>query len=480
MVDALLGGKTDAASKLVSFRVDVRLAAGSTGNALDACLVALNLLQRFLKRVRYKGDKKALAPLGGMRPKKISSGSEGDASMTLVFGDEPVSTSGPTLYVGSSGWSAYLSEARPCGWNPPVRNKLGALYAGALAVGEVFKAVFPEAMPEKIRHLEHDLVTHGRARQPVIRPDIPRVLDLSDFAIVGCGAVGQALGLALKNTARLSGNITLFDPDAIDQSNEQRYPLGLGNVSGINKAQYLAAFLQQDNPLLVPGIVPHKYEDYMGGYPCMWSDVAVCVDNVWTRINVQGAVPRTVWNGWTDVSPNSLRYGVSRHVLGNDNACIACYYYPDGPSPSESDMNSIRTGLPREEVERLAAGATCTPELVERVSKNTGIPFQVLKGAVGKPFHALLHGNCGVFNQRVHGAGVTAPAPHQPMLVGIMLAAQLVLAQADPSAVPVESLSEFDALKIPSHLCVFRSEKHPRCFCNEPAYKKAYRDKWGA
>lgn len=481
MVNEMLDDEIDVASRLDSFRIDVRLASGATGNAVDACLVALNLLPRFLKCVRYEGSENALAPMNAAHVERINRGSEWGASMVLVFGDEKAPAGTDALYVGSSGWSSYLSTTRPCAWNPAVRNRLGALYAGALAVGEVFKAVFPEATPERIRHLEHDLVTHGRAKQPVTRPAMPQVLNLNDVTIIGCGAVGQALCFALRDTIPLAGNVMLVDHDQLDQSNEQRYVLAFGDARGANKAQYLSEFLKHGNPLLAAGIVPYKYELHMSMYPGAVSDVVVCVDNVWTRINVQGAIPRVIWNGWTDVSPNKLRYGVSRHVLGNGNACIACYYYPEGPQPSESDMNSIRTGLPKEEVERLlAAGAVCTPDLARRVSRNTGIPLQVLEGAVGKPFHALLHGNCGVFNQRMHGVGAATPAPHQPALVGIMLAAQLVLAQSEPATAPIESLSEFDALRIPNQSCVFRSKRHPRCFCGESVYQEAYDSKWGA
>ena len=480
MISALLDRKIDAASRLDSFAIDVRLADDPPSNAADACLVALNLLPRFLKYVKYEGSEKVPASMNPMHTERIGYGSNRNTSMVLVFGKEIVPTDAETLYVDSSGWSSYLSTTRPCDWNPSVRNRLGALYAGSLAVGEVFKAALPEAAPKKIRHLEYDLVTHGRARQPVTRPAMPPILDLDDFMIVGCGAVGQAMCFALRDTLPLAGNVMLVDHDALDESNEQRYPLAFGDARGINKAHYLGVFLEHGNPLLTAGIVTHKYEIHMAVNSCAGTNVVTCVDNVWTRINVQGSIPRIIWNGWTDVSPNKLRYGISRHMLGNDNACIACYYYPDGPAPSELEMNSIRTGLPQEEIKHLLdTGATCTPELARRVSGNTGIPLQILEGAVGKPFHALLHGNCGVFNQRVHGVGAATPAPHQPMLVGVVLAAQLILAQSDPAAVPIESLSEFDALQIPNHSCVFRSKKHPRCFCNEPEYQEAYHAKWG-
>lgn len=478
----------DFRSRLDSFRVDVHLSEDSVidKNAINACYVVLNLLPRFLKCVRYEGPSNVLKLLQPSQIRKLNFGKDDwNASMTLVFGNKTFPDEKNPLYISSSGWSSYLSIKQPCSWSPLMTNSLGALYTGALAVGEVFKKLLPEINPDKISHIEYDLLTHGTAKQPVIEPKIPEIINLNNLAIVGCGAVGQALCLGLKLSARLTGQIILFDQDKLDQSNEQRYIIGVEEVRGTSKAQHMANFLQNSNPSLIALAVQSKFEDYVTvTYPNpLGEEVVVSVDNVWTRVNVQAALPKVVWNGWTDVASGSLRYGVSRHSLGNENECLSCSYYPDGTSPSELEMNSIMTGLPKDEIQQLLDNkAICTSQLIEKVSRNTGIPLQTLLPNINQPFHKLLHGDCGVFTQRIHGIGVTAPAPHQPMLAGILLASQLILSRLELPAETklIESISDFDALKIPNSSCLFLSKKNPKCFCNDSVYKNAYKEKWNS
>ena len=449
--------------------------------------MALNLLAR-MARVRYSGPEEMVNTLPPQLGRRIApvGGDTGKASMSIVFGESRVDGAPRPLYVGSSGWSAYLSTRGPCTWSPRVPNGVGGALAGALAAGEVFKAMFPEAGPEPAAHLEYDLVTHGRAPQPVTSPGIPDVVDFGRMALVGCGAIGQALCLALRGV-RLAGEVVLVDDERLDESNEQRYVLAHEGTRGWGKASCLASQLAFTNPLLKITVAESSYEAYVTEFGrCFEPEtVVVCVDNVATRVNVQGILPRVVWNGWTDVARGSLRYGVSRHALGGGGACVACYYYPEGGQPSRARMNSVMTGLPEGEVEGLLSrNATCTEEIVRRVSSNRGIPPAMLMPNVGLPFAELLHGGCGVFALGgARGAG-PAPAPHQPALAGILLASQLVLSdvarsQPGPGPLLIESASDFDAMRLPGPECLFQLQRDGRCFCGDADYVAAYRRKWG-
>ena len=458
-------------------------------NLLPGCHVALNLLAR-MARVRYSGPEEmvgTLPPQLGSRIAPVGSGgATEEASMSVVFGTSRVDGAPRPLYVGSSGWSAYLSTRGPCTWSPRVHNGMGGALAGALAAGEVFKAMFPEAGPKPAVHLEYDLVTHGRAPQPVTSPGIPNVVDLDRVALVGCGAIGQAVCLALRGV-RLAGEVVLVDDEMLDESNEQRYVLAHELTRGGEKASYLAKHLAFANPLLKITVGKASYEAYMTelGRCFEPETVVVCVDNVETRVNVQGILPRVVWNGWTDVARGSLRYGVSRHVLGGGGACVACYYYPEGGQPSRARMDSVMTGLPEGEIEGLLSrNATCTKEIVRRVASSRGIPEAMLMPNVGLPFGELLHGRCGVFALGGGRGAGPAPAPHQPMLAGILLASQLVLshvAREQPGSEQylIESASDFDAMRLPGPDCLFRLRRDERCFCGDADYTEAYQRKWG-
>ena len=489
MAAVLLGGAEPggtAGARFGSFCAEVRMARSNEDPcAVAACHVALNLLTRFLARVQYRGP---VGPLGGLdkpQRRRVDKNGLGKAKMTLVIGDEKPAPGSEALYIGSAGWSSYLSTSRPCTWRPASPcNPLGAMMAGALAAGEVFKRLFADAVPEPIAHVEYDLATHGAAkRHPVLAPDVPAVVDLRRMALVGCGAIGQAVCFALAPFP-LSGHLTLIDHDKVDESNLQRYILASKNTVGWPKASLLEAYLRQSSPILqcLPVQGTLEYFAACHGSAVEFDTIVVCVDNVPTRINVQGMLPRVVWNGWTDVSRHSLRYGVSRHAISGRYACIGCYYHPEGPEPTAMDMNAALTGLPRGEIRRLLDGnAVCTTALVRRVSEKSGIALDALRPSIGRPFRDLLHGECGVFALGGGEGAATAPAPHQPLMAGIHIAAQLILSRckaAPGSITRIESISSFDAMKIPRPGCLFKAAKDSRCFCTDRDYIDAYKAKW--
>lgn len=417
----------------------------------------------------------------GFPPSHVQSlnfGGEWGASATLVFGHGESSGARNALYAGSSGWSSYLSAGGPCPWVPAVYNALGAMHAGALAVGEVFKMLAREARPETAARLEYDLVTHGRARQPVTDPPVPEIVDLGDLTVVGCGAIGQALCCALSAT-RLAGRVTLLDPENFDESNEQRYLTAFEEERGRPKVRRAGLILSARSPPLRVNGTDLTYEAYMETADARVSEVAVCVDNVKTRLNAQAALPRTLWNGWTDVGPGSLRYGVSRHSLAGGSACLACYYRPGGGPPSGEDMEASKTGLSKDRIREIRArGEPCSRGLLAEVARGAGMPLRRLLPFEGRPFGDLLHGDCGVFSMRPGEPEAPTPAPHQPALAGILLASQLILERIAPEEAALRSLSDFDALRVPGPLCLVESKRHPDCFCGDPAYRRAYERKW--
>ena len=487
--DALLGkaGRGGAGgSRFGSLCAEVRMARrGGDPGAAVACSVALDLLARFLARVQYRGPPELLRYLCTPQRRHIEGNGLKRADVSLVIGDEKPAPGSEAIYVGSSGWSSYLSTERPCAWGPDASgNAMGAMMSGALAAGEVFKRLFPDAGPEIVPHIEHDLATHGAAkRQPVLAPRVPPVVDLKRTALVGCGAIGQAICLALAQFP-LSGHVTLIDHDRVDASNLQRYVLASEEMVGAPKAVLLGNYLAQNSPLLRRQAVPDTFEAFASHYGSRirYDTVVVCVDNVGTRVNVQGMLPRVVWNGWTDVSRHSLRYGASRHVIGGKYACIGCYYHPEGPEPTAEDMGAAMTGLPAPRIRRLLSdGAICTPDLAQEVSEKSGVALDMLAPNIGRPFREILHGRCGVFALKTGEGAVTAPAPHQPMLAGLLVASQLVLSRCrapQGEILRVKSASSFDAMRVPRAGCLFKVAKVGRCFCADRDYIDAYRAKW--
>ena len=485
MFSALVDNKNlnDFQIRLDSFRVKIILqdTVKHTENFKHACYVALNLLPRLLKSVRYAGDHEILAMLLPSHISKINIGvDDWYADVTLVFGDKPEPSEKNVLYIGSSGWSAYISKNRPCGWKVE-KNNLSALYVGALSVGEVFKKILPELNQQEITHFEYDLITHGKISQPVIEPKIPEIIDYDDLLIIGCGAIGQAYCSAIKFAAKIKGKIKLVDHDHLEPSNEQRYIHAFEELRGRSKSELMGTYLASDNTTCTPITIPIKYEDYINlSNEFFNKEVIVMVDTIQTRLNVQAGLPKILWNAWTDVAKGSLRYGIGHHCIDGEYECLGCAYYPTGSSPTEMDMNVIMTGLSQEEIkQKLAPGYIVSREDIQRISQSKRIPIQKLSPNIGKPFQNLLHGDCGVFTHRIHGQDVVAPAPHVPTLAGIILASQVILRKLNiPKESKLIESASYESLHIPNSDCITNLKKHPNCFCNDQEYKQAYAKKW--
>lgn len=475
-----------------SFRVDVVLQESARDpNSAMACFIALNLLPRFLRCVRYKGDNTMLTNFPPSHTAKINLAvhdADWKPHITLVFGTEPIVLSSHVIYIGSAGWSVYLSAKEPCKWDSAANvNRIAAMYAGALAVGEVFKMLMSglNVKSEMIDTLEYDLVTHGLATEhPVVEPKLPDILNFNGLTIVGCGAIGQALIVSLANATYLSGHVILIDQDKLEPSNEQRYILGFEEKRGQSKVNVAQEVLKQSNNLLVVTVLPMKYEDAASAFEesPFGPEIVTSVDNERTRMNAQASLPRILWNAWTDVSEGSLSYGVGQHILDNEFECVACSYFPKGKSPSSQlEMNAIRTGIPESELRgRIAKGDICKPEDIERIAKTHSLVKEGLQALVGMPLREVLHGECGVFSVKMPEKHETTPAPHTPVLAGTLLASQLVLSRLllPDKARLIESVAEFESFGIPNSSCLMKKKKNPSCFCNDPVYIEAYCAKW--
>lgn len=499
MAGALLGAGKEAGEsavkRLASLSVDVVASDDCMdgGDALAACHTALNLLPRFVGRVAYSGPPGAAAGLQPSVRKAIRRGRRRTSRrrqrplLTLSFGaGGGEEYGGDTVHVGASGWSAYLSRRAPCPWKDGGRRAgMGAMAAGALAAGEAFKAALPEANPTPVDHLEYDLATHGDARQPVLDPVLPECVDMGVTAIVGCGAIGQAACLALRTTG-LAGTAVLVDHERIDESNVQRYALASKETVDLQKAEFVAQVLGRDNPRLRTFAYAMPYEEFAHRQDSVTviENMVVCVDNVETRVSVQGALPRAVWNGWTDNGRGELGYGVSRHAYDGRHGCVSCYYKRSaGPAPTRHELAEARTGISAETIARMeGSGEPCTEEHVRAAARRMGARFEDLERHVGRPVAGLLHGECGVF--RMGGGrrgGEAAPAPHQSMMAGVLLASQVILSRlALPGAPgPIESAAEFHALHLPGPSCRVNVPRMRGCICGDPAYTGAYASKWG-
>lgn len=452
------------------------------------CNVILNLLDRFLTKIRFVGNQEILTKLfpPSFLQKLQTKAFEGELDLSIVIGNKKSEIQNP-LYIASSGWSIYLSRKNPCNWKNYANNSLSAIYVAALTVGEVFKLIVRDYISVEIYdEFIYDFITHGKKQQPINTPILPSMLDVN-LTIIGCGGIGQAVVFAL-NQFKLRGKITLIDPDIIDESNRQRYLLAFDETIGMNKAVYLSQFLMNNkNHFLTSLEFLWDYKTSISIFDSLFKmeEIFISVDNKRTRINLQAALPKMIWNIWTDTGEKNLRYGIGKHDFINEYQCLACAYYPEGDIPSQMELNATLLGMNQEEINsRLEQNDLITKGDLNYFLNNFNLnPNQInkIKSLIGQPFSNIFHGECGIFNVKLNEKHEFTTAPHIPVLAGTYGVIQYMVSRFKiPDGKTITSVGEFDAFTYPSESCLIKKKRHPKCICNDPIYQEVFKNKWGS
>lgn len=230
--------------RLNNFKIQINIE-DDDQNTIDTCLILLNLLPRFFFNVSFIGNKKLLESFPESHRRSIKT-KQIDSSLTISLGrEEKLNSKNPVLYVGSCGWTSYISTSNPINYPKNQANPIGALLAGALACGEAFKIAFPELKGEIIDELIYDPLTQGTGADPVIEPLIPDEIHFEDLTLVGLGGVGMGIIGCLNRLNRITGKLRLIDPEITDMSNEQRYLFSYKETRNIPKVDLALKVLNQ-------------------------------------------------------------------------------------------------------------------------------------------------------------------------------------------------------------------------------------------
>ncbi len=407
-----------------------------------------------------------------------------DATVCLAVGDPQVSGAGPTIYLGSDGWLARVSNKGPVS-SGATDNPLGAAAAACFGAANAFRAVFSSQLQNgdldedlTMSLLDYDPTSTARAN-PELGP-----VDLGESHLVGLGAIGNGAVWALSKVPGLSGNLHLVDHEKVDLTNLQRYVLATMADVDASKVALAEGFLRGT------GLETHPRPERWGAYLAArdaWKleTVAVAVDSAEDRVGIQAVLPRWVVNAWTQ--PEDL--GVSRHSFDGDHACLACLYLPEGEQKSEATLVAEAVGLPNEWQhvgERLLKDVPTERPFLERIAVAKGLALERLLPFEGRSLRALyVEGWCG---RAVIGfdaeegkvARAEVPMAFQSALAGVMLAAELVarttgLKDAPP---PVETRINLlqplaEALSFP-----IAKDTRERCICQDEDFVRAYRAKY--
>lgn len=412
----------------------------------------------------------------------------------LVVGENRVrwgAAETPTIYVGSDGWLAKLSTARPVG-SGATSNPFGAGAAACIGTANLFRAIFSTQLRggELDRDMTVSLLDYELTATNPANPSLPDVIDLGETFLVGVGAIGHGAVWSWRRTHGLRGTLHLVDDESYDETNPQRYVDTYAAGMPPMKVEHAAALLRSAAAVGLH-VVPHTlaWDEYLGERGD-WNleRVALALDSAEDRIFAQACLPHWIFNSWTQAD----NLGVSRHDFLT-TACVACLYLPASQRPDLDDLVADALKFQGEQELRLVREYLDTERPLDRamlskIAHQVGVGEDVLLPFEGAPLIALYHrAACGGrilrFGGEVGSAGrqVEVPMAFQSALAGIMLAAEVVIEAADlrPGRLPVRT--EINLLRPLSGTLCTPEAKHPsqRCICQDADFISAYQAKYG-
>lgn len=404
----------------------------------------------------------------------------------IVVGETRIDAAA-SIHTGSDRWIARVSSERPMGSGASA-NPFGAGAAACLAAANLFRGMFGEWLtrPELDRDATLSLLnfeTGDRAENG----ELPRGADIGRVQLAGAGAIGNGFLWALANAADIRGRLHVIDPEALELSNLQRYVMALRKQVGTAKVRLAARVLAGTGVTVRP--FKETWREYAArGEPL--GHVAVALDTVRDRVQLQASLPARISNAWTQTGD----LGVSRHGFGDDAACLACLYLPTGPRRNDDEIVAGELGLgcdPAQlmRVRNMLHQAIPVDEgFIREVAAATGVDPERLMPFSGLPLRSFrsraVCGNALLRAPDGGGADTEVPLAFQSALAGIMLAADLVGRRAGLQEVEPPTKSVIDVLRPlprrPSLSVAPRREGAARCICRDPDYVEAYRTKHAA
>jgi molybdopterin/thiamine biosynthesis adenylyltransferase len=308
-------------------------------------------------------------------------------------------------------------------------------------------------------------------------------ISLPPTHLVGLGAVGNAAVWALAHLP-LGGTLQLVDPETVTLSNVQRYALtGLEDVGSL-KAELAARRLAMSRIAAVPRVM--TWSDYVMRDDRAPLDVVLtAVDGVAARIQAQAALPRQIFNGWTDADG----LGVSSHVqFGSGEPCLACLYRSRKPRESDLQLFAKNVGFSLEEtLNMLASRQSLSAEQVWRVEDY----YELSRGALA----AWQGADLLRFREEVVCGGIIAklsghvaeeednlvPLAHQSTMAGVVLVAEFLKRLAFPQSSGYPNIIRCRITRPLPDSFLF-SQQRPQgdaCFCTDEDFVEVWRKHWG-
>jgi hypothetical protein len=390
----------------------------------------------------------------------------------------------PTLYVGSENWIVKFSTEKAVG-SSDYNNPFAAGIAACFASANIFRFVFKEnlAFGDLDSDFQLSIFKFSKTFHDC-GPEIKKV-HLQQSTLVGLGAIGNGFVWALGRIDNATGDIDLVDGEKIELPNLQRYILA--DQQSVNQVKVDIASRYLDGERLRINPYPNTWEHFINERN-NWSidQVAVAVDSAKDRITIQGALPKKIFNSWTQLE--SL--GISRHLNFVDSACVTCLYIPNAKKKNRSEEIAENLGLFGQQYEMLVRGylalnKSVDENLISLVSTAKNIPIEVLRQYLGKPVDIFYSEFvCGGVMMKLSGennsvVNVEVPCAFESAMAGILLAAEVVI-DAEGLRGPIPPITRFNLLRPLSDYLLEDHAKHAsgKCICQDEIFKNAYRSKY--
>lgn len=371
---------------------------------------------------------------------RLHVGSEGESGAIRILGD------GYGAHIARNAQVTLTQKRRP--------HPLGAIWAAALGATEAFKDVAGVSEAKRVDHsylrwcpvsLSDDL------EDAAMLPGPMRV----DAALLGCGAIGTAIGLILSEMA-VSGQMLLADRQTFAPENLGTYSLG-------GKADVAANSLKIDLiARILAGCRVTRWPWDIEGIPSAidrgevhWPSTVLCgLDSREARHAAQHIWPDRLIDGQTGGTAVGMV-----EILGEGRPCELCFF-PIGPASGNSTLERIAelTGLPMERLERADE-----PLRREEISHLGPVEREFLQKLVGTA-------PCGwvdVFGLTGSGSGYLPAGPFVSLQAACLVVGRLVRRELGDGDLP--NFIQYDSLLGPKSDGIEYRRPLVGCYCQERA-----------
>lgn len=295
--------------------------------------------------------------------------SSDDADATVAIGFSCTAKGDEIVHGWADGWNVYVGTApKDTMAFTGSYNPLGPYFAACVLAAEVFKRI-GRMNPQYgafAESLYYSLWSEQRYDSWDEMPSGLEVngLQLPDLTIVGLGAVGQAVALALGMLPDIVWRrVVLIDKETYDITNHNRCVLAdaLDVVEETPKVDVVKRFFD------LRGIKAYGFEgtwerfafespERNPDYKYEW--LFSCVDNNVARHSIQRFWPRYIFGG----STVNMTAKVTLYELGSEFECMMCYNQPEKNPESPEEIRVALLQKDEVEVRRLSqkAGADLT------------------------------------------------------------------------------------------------------------------------